>query len=155
VVDDTLCHKRGVKVAFGGIFLDAVLSSKKHKTLRFGLNWVVLGPRRAIPMRPDPSFCLRCSGGSTARRAGRIPDPPQAAAKLARTLARPIPTGRSGWLATALTSRGGVAGPTQEPPGDRALALERRALYHLPGPRRPDQKGASRKKGVASRTPRR
>jgi len=28
VVDDTLCHKRGAKVAFGGIFLDAVLSSK-------------------------------------------------------------------------------------------------------------------------------
>ena len=25
VVDDTLCHKRGAKVAFGGIFLDAVL----------------------------------------------------------------------------------------------------------------------------------
>ncbi len=43
VVDDTLCHKRGAKVAFGGIFLDAVLSSKRHKTLRFGLNWVVLG----------------------------------------------------------------------------------------------------------------
>ena len=38
VVDDTLCHKRGAKVAFGGIFLDAVLSSKRHKTLRFGLN---------------------------------------------------------------------------------------------------------------------
>jgi hypothetical protein len=37
-VDDTLCHKRGAKVAFGGIFLDAVLSSKKHKTFRFGLN---------------------------------------------------------------------------------------------------------------------
>src|SRR5262245_4952254 len=29
VVDDTLCHKRGAKVAFGGIFLDAVLSSKR------------------------------------------------------------------------------------------------------------------------------
>ena len=37
-VDDTLCHKRGAKVAFGGIFLDAVLSSKRHKTFRFGLN---------------------------------------------------------------------------------------------------------------------
>ncbi len=29
VVDDTLCHKRGAKVAFGGIFLDAVLSTKR------------------------------------------------------------------------------------------------------------------------------
>ena len=34
VVDDTLGHKRGAKVAFGGIFLDAVLSSKKHKVFR-------------------------------------------------------------------------------------------------------------------------
>ena len=38
VVDDTLCHKRGAKVAFGGIFLDAVLSTKKHKIFRFGNN---------------------------------------------------------------------------------------------------------------------
>jgi hypothetical protein len=58
VVDDTLCHKRGAKVAFGGIFLDAVLSSKKHKTLRFGLNWVVLGVAVPIPLRPDRYFCL-------------------------------------------------------------------------------------------------
>ena len=53
VVDDTLCHKRGAKVAFGGIFLDAVLSSKRHKTLRFGLNWVVLGIAVPIPFRTD------------------------------------------------------------------------------------------------------
>jgi hypothetical protein len=53
-VDDTLCHKRGAKVAFGGIFLDAVLSSKKHKTLRFGLNWVVLGIAVSLPfLRPS------------------------------------------------------------------------------------------------------
>src|SRR5437868_4152316 len=58
VVDDTLCHKRGAKVAFGGIFLDAVLSSKKHKTLRFGLNWVVLGVAVPLPFRKDRYFCL-------------------------------------------------------------------------------------------------
>ena len=58
VVDDTLCHKRGAKVAFGGIFLDAVLSSKKHKTFRFGLNWVVLGIAVPIPFRTDRYYCL-------------------------------------------------------------------------------------------------
>ena len=58
VVDDTLCHKRGAKVAFGGIFLDAVLSSKRHKTLRLGLNWVVLGIAVPIPFRPDRYYCL-------------------------------------------------------------------------------------------------
>jgi hypothetical protein len=58
VVDDTLCHKRGAKVAFGGIFLDAVLSSKKHKTFRFGVNWVTLGVVIQLPFRPDRPFCV-------------------------------------------------------------------------------------------------
>jgi hypothetical protein len=58
VVDDTLCHKRGAKVAFGGIFLDAVLSTKKHKTLRFGVNWVTLGLIVQLPFREDRFFCV-------------------------------------------------------------------------------------------------
>jgi DDE superfamily endonuclease len=58
VVDDTLCHKRGAKVAFGGIYLDAVLSSKRHKVFRFGLNWVTLGLVVQLPFRPDRPFCL-------------------------------------------------------------------------------------------------
>jgi hypothetical protein len=58
VVDDTLCHKRGAKVAFGGIFLDAVLSTKRHKVFRFGNNWVLLGIVVQLPFRKDRYFCL-------------------------------------------------------------------------------------------------
>jgi DDE superfamily endonuclease len=58
VVDDTLCHKRGAKVAFGGIFLDAVLSTRKHKTFRFGNNWVLLGLVVSMPCRRDRPFCV-------------------------------------------------------------------------------------------------
>jgi len=58
VVDDTLCHKRGAKVAFGGIFLDAVLSTKRHKTFRFGTNWVLLGLVVQLRGRTDRFFCL-------------------------------------------------------------------------------------------------
>jgi hypothetical protein len=58
VVDDTLCHKRGAKVAFGGIFLDAVMSSKKHKSFRFGTNWVTLGLIIELPFREDRFFCV-------------------------------------------------------------------------------------------------
>jgi hypothetical protein len=58
VVDDTLCHKRGAKVAFGGIFLDAVLSSRKHKVFRFGVNWVTLGVVVQLPFRKDRFFCV-------------------------------------------------------------------------------------------------
>ncbi len=99
VVDDTLCHKRGAKVAFGGIFLDAVLSSKKHKTFRFGLNWVVLGIAVTIPFRRDRPFCLPVlwrlyrKKGSAGYRTR-----PRAAAELARKLAEADP-GRTFWLA--------------------------------------------------------
>ena len=58
VVDDTLCHKRGAKVAFGGIFLDAVLSTKRHKVFRFGNNWVLLGVVVELAVRPNRYFCL-------------------------------------------------------------------------------------------------
>jgi hypothetical protein len=97
-VDDTLCHKRGAKVAFGGIFLDAVLSSKKHKALRFGLNWVVLGIAVPVPLRPDRYFCLPVlwrlyrKKGQPGHRTR-----PQAAAELARELAAANP-GRIFWL---------------------------------------------------------
>jgi len=62
VVDDTLCHKRGAKVAFGGIFLDAVLSSRRHKVFRFGTNWVLLGLVVELPGRTDRFFCLPLLG---------------------------------------------------------------------------------------------
>lgn len=58
VLDDTLCHKRGAKVAFGGIFLDAVLSSKRHKVFRFGTNWVTLGLVIQLPFRRDRFLCV-------------------------------------------------------------------------------------------------
>jgi hypothetical protein len=57
-VDDTLCHKRGKKIAFGGIFLDPVLSSKSHKILRYGLNYVVLALVIKLPFRRDRYYAL-------------------------------------------------------------------------------------------------
>src|SRR5918994_414160 len=97
-VDDTLCHKRGAKVAFGGIFLDAVLSTKKHKTLRFGLNWVVLGVAVPLPLRPDRYYCLpvlwRCyrKKGQPGYRSRT-----QLAAQMAQHLAESLPE-RAFWL---------------------------------------------------------
>ena len=153
-VDDTLCHKRGAKVAFGGIFLDAVLSSKRHKTFRFGLNWVVLGVAVPIPMRADRYFCLpvlwrlyRKKGqpGHQAR--------PRSAAELARRLAEANP-GRTFWLV------GDSAYVNAALLRDRPKNLQvigplhwKAALFRRPEPRRPGQKGASRKKGDRLPTP--
>src|SRR5262245_25364678 len=99
VVDDTLCHKRGAQVAFGGIFRDAALSSRTCKVLRFGLNSFVLGIAGPVPMRPARHFCL-----STLWRVQRKKGQPshqtrpQAAAELARRLAEANPE-RTFWLA--------------------------------------------------------
>ena len=57
-VDDTLCHKRGKNVAYGGIFLDPVLSSKNRKILRYAVNYVVLALVVQLPCRPDRIFAL-------------------------------------------------------------------------------------------------
>lgn len=45
VVDDTLCHKQGANVAFGGGFLDAVTSSEKKKNFRSWLRRAKLDKR--------------------------------------------------------------------------------------------------------------
>ena len=68
-VDDTLCHKRGKKVAFGGIYLDPVLSSRTRKVFRYAVNYVVLAlvvvpPSALTAPSPCPS-----SGAPSRRRA--------------------------------------------------------------------------------------
>jgi hypothetical protein len=95
VVDDTLCHQRGAKVAFGGIFLDAVLSSKRHKTFRFGNNGVLLGLVVSMPFRRDRFFCLPLlwrvyqKQGSKPKADHRTK--PELAADAVRTLAEWLP----------------------------------------------------------------
>ncbi len=152
-VDDTLCHKRGAKVAFGGIFLDAVLSSKKHKTFRFGLNWVVLGVAVPIPMRADRYFCLPVLWRLYRKKgqAGHKPRP-QSAAELARRLAEANP-GRTFWLV------GDSAYVNAAVLRDRPANLQvigplhwKAALFERPGPY--GGKGRRPKKGRRLPTPR-
>lgn len=72
VVDDTLCHKRGGRVAFGGIFLDAVLSTAHHKIYRFGNNWVTLGVIVQLSCRPDRYYCLNVLWRIAEKRGDKI-----------------------------------------------------------------------------------
>ncbi len=154
-VDDTLCHKRGAKVAFGGIFLDAVLSSKKHKTFRFGLNWVVLGIAVPIPLRPDRYYCLPVLW-RLYRKKGQagLPDPPPGRRGAGAEAGRGQP--RADLLAgrrQCLHQRGGVAGPAGEPPGDRAAALEGGAV-RAARPATAEAEGARRaRRGIACPNP--
>ena len=95
VVDDTLAHKRGAKVAFGGIFLDAVLSTKKHKVFRYGNNWVMFGIVIELSFRPNRYFCLPIlwrvyeKQGSKSKKEHRTKS--QLAAEMAAVLAKWLP----------------------------------------------------------------
>ena len=153
-VDDTLCHKRGAKVAFGGIFLDAVLSSKRHKTFRFGLNWVVLGIAVPIPL-PRRPLLLPAGALAALPQEGpaRIPGPPPVGRGAGAEAGRGQP--RADLLAgrrQRLRQRGGVAGPAGEPPGDRPAALEGGVVRAARPLRRPSR-GRPRKKGRAAADP--
>jgi DDE superfamily endonuclease len=153
-VDDTLCHKRGAKVAFGGIFLDPVLSSRRRKVLRFGLNWVVLGIAVRLPCRPDRYFCLpvlwrlfRKQGQPGHRKRTDL------AAEMTRTLAQACPD-RQFWLV------GDGAYINKVVLRDRPANLQvigplpwRAALYAPAPPRQKGQRGATRKKGERLPTP--
>ena len=92
VLDDTLCHKRGAKVAFGGIFLDAVLSSRRHKLFRFGVNWVTLGLVVQLPLRPERFFCVNLLWRAYTKKAPKAPH--RTKPQLARELVEVV----AGWL---------------------------------------------------------
>jgi DDE superfamily endonuclease len=153
-VDDTLCHKRGAKVAFGGIFLDAVLSSKRHKTLRFGLNWVVLGIAVPVPMRPDRYFCLPVLWRLYRKKGQPGHQPrPRSAAALARRLAEANPD-RTFWLVGDSAYINNVV--LQDRPKNLQVIGPlhwKAALYGLPDPPREGQRGRRRKKGQRLPTP--
>src|SRR3954452_18437686 len=154
VVDDTLCHKRGAKVAFGGIFLDAVLSTKRHKTLRFGVNWVVLGIAVPLPMRPDRYYCLPVLWRAY-RKKGQAgyQSRPHAAAAMARRLAEANPE-RTFWLVGDSASVN--AATLQGRPANLQVIGPlhwKAALYTRPAPPVEGQKGRRRKKGERLPTP--
>jgi hypothetical protein len=148
-VDDTLCHKRGARVAFGGIFLDAVMSSKGHKTFRFGLNWVVLGVAVPIPFRADRYYCLPVLW-RLYRKKGQegYQTRPQSAAVLVRKLAEANPD-RAFWLV------GDGAYINAAVLQDRPANLQvigplhwKAALYERPAPPQAGQPKRRRKKGA-------
>jgi DDE superfamily endonuclease len=100
VIDDTLCHKRGASVAFGGIFLDAVLSSRRHKVFRYGVNWVTRGLVIQLPFRADRPFGVNLLWRVYAKKVKGLPH--QTKSPLARAmldlLATWLPEGASAYV---------------------------------------------------------
>jgi hypothetical protein len=155
VVDDTLCHKRGATIAFGGFYLDAVLSTRKQKYLRFGVNWVVLGIAVHLPFRKDRYFCLPVLWRVYQKKG--LPGHQkrtQAAAELARRVAGWLPA-RECWLVgdSAYVN----SSVLRERPANLKVIGPIRwdaALHELPPPRKAGQRGAPRKRGDRLPAPR-
>jgi DDE superfamily endonuclease len=147
-VDDTLCHKRGKKVAFGGIFLDPVLSTRSRKILRFGLNYVVVAVVVRLPFRADRYFALpvlwrvfRKKGETGHYKRTEL------AARLVRHLALAIPSRSFCLVADCAYVNATVL---KDLPGNVVVIgpLSKKAALYLPAmPRAEGQKGAPRKKG--------
>jgi DDE superfamily endonuclease len=154
VVDDTLCHKRGKKVAFGGIFLDPVLSTRSRKILRFGLNYVVVAVVVHLPFRPDRYFALpvlwrvfRKKGqeGHCKRTA--------LAAQLVCHLALAIPCRSFCLVADCAYINATVLKDLPDNVVVIGPMSKKAALYLPPLPKVQGQKGAPRKKGMRLPTP--
>jgi hypothetical protein len=79
-------------VAFGGFFLDAVLSTRKHKVFRFGTNWVTLGLVVQLPFRKDRFFCLNLLGRVYRKKTAGLPR--RTKSQLAREMLEAV----AGWL---------------------------------------------------------
>jgi hypothetical protein len=154
VVDDTLCHKRGKRIAFGGIFLDPVLSTKSRKILRYGLNYVVVAVVIRLPFRPDRYYAYPILWRVFRKKGqeGHIKRT-ELAASLIHHLAIAIPyrsfclVADSAYINTAVLSNLPdnvvVIGPLPK----------KAALYLPPMPKVEGQKGAPRKKGLRLPTP--
>jgi DDE superfamily endonuclease len=155
VVDDTLCHKRGRRVALAGMFLDPVLSSQRRKVFRYALNYVVLGLAFRLPFRADRYHCLpvlwrafRKKGEAGHKRRTQL------AAEMARLVAELVPSRRVCLVGDSAYVNATVL---RELPANLELIGPlplKAALHGLPGPRRPGRRGPRRKKGERLATPR-
>jgi hypothetical protein len=154
VVDDTLCHKRGKYIAFGGVFLDPVLSSRSRKILRFGLNYVVVALVVHLPFRPDRHFALPVLW-RVFRKKGQEGHCKRTvlAAQLVRHLALAIPARSFCLVADCAYINASVLGDLP----DNVVVigpLSKKAALYLPAmPKVEGQKGAPRKKGLRLPTP--
>jgi len=147
-VDDTLCHKRGKRVAYGGIFLDPVLSSRSRKVFRYAVNYVVLALVVEPPFRPDRTFALPILWRAFRKKgAGDYRKKTELARELAWMVALSLPERRVRLIGDGAYVNASVL-------RDRPANLEvigplplKAALYCAPGPAQPGQRGRRRKKG--------
>lgn len=147
LVDDTLVHKTGRQVEDAGVFRDPIRSTVRKIVYAFGLNVVLLCVCVRLPFIRQPvaltvNFRLYSKGG---------PSHVALAAAMVRELAEWLPERHF-----RLVGDGAYASLAKaDLPRTHVTSRLRRdaALFELPPPRQPGQRGRPRKKGSRLPTP--
>ena len=159
-VDDTLAHKKGLKVYGAGMHHDPLLSSKKKALMNYGHCWVLLGLILPVPCCPDRFFCLPVLFGlyrsqqTVARERGAYKTKPQLAVELLEALCGRFADRR--FHGVTDSAYGGKSVLLKLPNNchwTSRLHLDAR-LYDAPPARKPGQRGRPRKRGALQPSPR-
>lgn len=158
-VDDTLAHKRGLKMFGTGMHHDPQLSSRSHVVTNWGHSWVVLAVVVRFPLWPDRPFSLPIlfrlylnkKRARQERRAYR--SKPELAVELLRIICKHRPNQRFHVLADS--AYGGQSVLANLPANcdlTSRLRLDAR-LYDAPPPPVSGRKGRPRRRGAQIPTP--
>lgn len=147
LVDDTLAHKTGRQVQGAGVFRDPIRSTVRKIVYALGLNVVLLCVRVRLPFVRQPlalpvNFRLYTKGG---------PSHVALAAAMVRDLAQWLPDRKFRLVGDGAYASAAKAGLVR----CHVTSRLRRdaALFELPPPRQPGQRGRPRKKGPRLPTP--
>ena len=159
-VDDTLAHKRGLKVFGAEMHYDPLISSRGKKLTRWGHNWVVLCVVVRFPLWPDRPFSLPVlfrlylNTRSAKKHRRKYRTRPQLAVEMLGLVCRHCANRRFHLLADSAYGGQSVLGhlPTNCDLTSR-LVLNAR-LYEAPPERQPGTKGRTRKRGRRLPAPR-
>ena len=158
-LDDTLAHKRGLKVFGAGMHRDPLFSTRKKPVLAWGHDWVILAVIVRLPCCPDrvfslPILCrlfLNHDAAARARRAYRTR--PELATELLHRLCETHPSLRFHVFADSAYGGESVLGHLpQNCDLTSRLPLDAR-LYDPPAARKPGVAGRPRKRGARLASP--
>ncbi len=148
LLDDTITGKTGRQINGAGSFRDPVRSTAKHVAFTWGLNVVLLCLTVRFPRIPQPiaipvHLCIYRKGGPT-----RL----QLAQAMLKDLADWLPD-HFAFLITADGAYASLAGSRWPRSHFCSRIRSDAAIYDLPPPRHPGQRGRPRKKGPRLPTP--
>jgi DDE superfamily endonuclease len=158
-IDDTLAHKRGVKMFGAGMHHDAQRSTRKVKVVQWGHCWVIAAVVVRLPFCPDRAFSLpilfRLYLNKNASKRWRKVDRtrPELAVEMLHVLCGAYP--RRHFHLVVDSAYGGESVLGHRPSNcdmTSRLPMDAR-LYAAPEPRKPGTRGRPRKRGARLPSP--